>query len=92
MATITGRITDYTGAEPTNRLIPGDENFEYPEWSETAKLDGNPIRIYYRTTPEDAARIAETNDGGSIDWKSRITKIVEVLEDGCDGAAVWSAK
>lgn len=89
MNQLLSKMTDFSGAELTNTLIPGDESFEYPEWSEDAKLDGRPVRIYYRTTPADQKVFEETNDHGAIDWERRVTEIVEVLEDGCDGETLW---
>lgn len=64
-------------AEPTNRLIAGDEKYEYPEWAEYATLDdGTSIVIYYRTTPEDKAMVeANGGDWGAVDWESRIVSI-----------------
>ena len=77
--------TSCSGAELTNRLIPGDEDYEYPEWSEEACLtDGTRVRIYYRTTPEDKETAIE-HDWGTIDWSQRITRIVDRLDDGTDG-------
>lgn len=71
-------------AEYTNRLIPGDEDYEHPEWSEYAVLDGVPIIVYYRTTPEDQKMVEENGgDFGAIDWEDRIDRIVIDL-DKCD--------
>ena len=68
------------GAEMTNRLIPGDENYEYPEWVEYGTLpDGREVALYYRTSPEDSAMVEENGgDWGAIDWPSSITYLVEM--------------
>ena len=79
-------------AEYTNRLIPGDEDFEYPEWIETGTLDGVPVAIYYRTTPEDQDAVEEYGgDWGSIDWLDRIDRISVDLA-GCDREEISDEK
>jgi len=75
-------LTEAQGAEYTNRLIPGDEEFEYPEWSETAKIDGQEVEVFYRTTPEDE-KYAEATDWSGIDWSTKITHIEK------DGEIIW---
>lgn len=79
------RVEYIENAEMTNRLIPGDEGFENPEWVEDALYnDGeksHKIRIYYRTTPEDA-EIAEESDWSNIDWESRVTDIYLIDDNG----------
>lgn len=71
-------------AELTNRLIPGDENFEYPEWAEYGTLDGVPVVVYYRTTPDDQEMVEENGgDWGVVDWEERIDRITLNLTQ-CD--------
>jgi len=73
-------------ADYTNRLIPGDDNFDYPEWAEYGTLDGVPVVIYYRTTPEDQDEVEENGgDWGLVDWEERIDRITVDLT-GCDRA------
>lgn len=69
-------------AEYTNRLIDSDPNFQYPEWQESGTINGVPVNIFYRTTPEDA-EIANESDWGNIDWESRVDRI-EINVDECD--------
>ena len=76
-------LTDCSGAEYTGRLIPGDENFDFPEWSEDAKLNGVPVRVFYRTTPADE-KLAEAIDWDAIDWGKRLTKI-----EDADSQIIW---
>lgn len=66
------------GAELTNRLIPGDPNFEYPEWVEEGLLNGQEIKVYYQTTPEDKEIANRTGDWSLIDWEDRIIKITDM--------------
>jgi hypothetical protein len=70
-----------TNAEPTGRRIGDDV-----EWSEVAELaDGTPVRIYYRTTPEDDETAREEWTWDGIPWDERVERIVERLDDGADG-------
>jgi hypothetical protein len=75
-AELFGMLENGSGAEFTNRLIPGDENFEYPEWSEDAEIDGVPVKVAYRTTPEDQALVDETGDWGDINWSMRLESVI----------------
>ena len=68
--------TNNTNAELTNRLIDSDPDFDFPEWEEKAILDGVPISIFYRTTPEDEEMCEENGgDWGAVDWFERIDRI-----------------
>lgn len=79
-------------AEYTNRLIPGDENFEYPEWAEYGTIDEVPVVIFYRTTPRDQEKVDENGgDWGSIDWLERIDRISLDLT-GCDREEISDKK
>jgi hypothetical protein len=72
--------------EMTSRLIPGDENFDYPEWSETGTLSttGKKVVLYYRTTPEDKKMVEENGgDWGDVDWVARMDRVEECDESGC---------
>ncbi len=61
---------DGDGAEMTCRLIPGDDDFENPEWAEHCTFEGVECRVLYRTTPDDAI-MAEGSDWSAIDWDQR---------------------
>jgi hypothetical protein len=81
---IYGKVIDSTrtNAEPTGRRIGDDV-----EWTEEAELaDGTPVRIYYRTTPEDDETAREEWTWDGIPWADRVERIVERLADGSDGA------
>ena len=68
-------------AELTNRLIPGDEDFSYPEWVEYGTLRGIPVVCYYRTTPGDQEIADNIGCWGGIDWKSRLDRIeIDICE------------
>jgi hypothetical protein len=70
-----------TNAEPTSRRLGADV-----EWAEEAKLtNGTPVRIYYRTTPEDAAAAREWATWDSIPWDDRVIAIAELRSDGTIG-------
>lgn len=69
------------GAELTNRVIPGDDNFEYPEWRELGTVDGQAVHVYYRTTPEDDKLARETSDWSNIPWEDRVDRIVLACDD-----------
>lgn len=72
-----------TQAEMTSRLIPGDENFEYPEWVEYATFEGDDYAVYYRTTPEDQKMVDECGgDWGTVDWVDRVDRVVALDEYG----------
>ena len=83
-------------AELTNRLIVNDPDFDYPEWIERGTIDGVPIAIYYRTTPEDQKKAEELEDWGSIDWEDRITRVVnsavECDREGISDEAIQAVK
>lgn len=66
------QATDFSGAECTNRYRDCDPDFQYPEWAESAKLDGVPITIYYITTPEDES---DDNSFDLVDWENRVDRI-----------------
>ena len=87
--------TDFTagdGAEPTNTVISDDPNFENPEWREDGKIDGVPVSVYFRTTPEDQAMVtASGDDWGTVTWGDRITRIeVDLVQ--CDRDEIASDK
>lgn len=71
------QIEDLSGAEMTNRIIEGDENFNFPEWSETGVYKGVPVVVYYRTTPQDQKNVNEASgDWGYVEWNERIESIM----------------
>lgn len=76
-------LSEKSGAEFTNRLIPGDENFDFPEWSENAIIKNIPVKVFYRTTPEDSI-IAMFSDWSTVPWKHRITRV-----ENKDGDIIW---
>lgn len=79
-------------AELTGRLIPDDPDFDYPEWEEAGTLDGVPVAVFYRTTPEDEEMVEENGgDWGGIDWIDRIDRI-EVDMYRCDQAEIKDAE
>lgn len=85
------------GAELTNRLIDTDPNFERPEWMESGTLDGVPVAVYYRTTPEDQAEVVENGgDWGAVDWSSRVDRIevdlVQCDRDDTPGEAIAAVR
>lgn len=58
------------GVEPTNRVLPnGDTRTEY---SAHIKLGDSTIYVYYMTTPEQEAEMAECDDMSCIDWTAAI--------------------
>jgi len=85
-------VADCDGAELTNRCIPGDDNFANPEWSERSILDGVPVVIYYRTTPEDQVQVeAVGGDWGVVDWPERLDRI-EIDQHECDRTEIEDVK
>jgi hypothetical protein len=79
---IYGKVVDSTrtGAEPTGRRLGDDV-----EWSEVAELaDGTPVRIYYRTTPEDDATAREWGTWDGIPWDERVERIIGRIADNAD--------
>jgi len=75
-------------ADLTGRLIPGDESYEYPEWAVDGLFRGVPVRVYYRTTPEDKKLVEEYGgDWGEVDWPERAVEVCP-LADACDDAGI----
>ncbi len=75
------KIMESSGnAELTGRLIPGDDDFEYPEWAEDGKIGDVEVRLYYRTTPEDLIRVEDhSGDWGEVDWADRVDRF-EIID------------
>jgi len=75
-------------AEMTNRLIPGDESFHYPEWSEDGLFRSVPVRVYYRTTPDDQGAVDESGgDWRIINWPEQAVEVCPLV-DACDDAGI----
>ncbi|WP_419783310.1 hypothetical protein [Maridesulfovibrio sp.] len=71
------RLIPQTGPELVEMNIT-DNDWEKTslQWHEYATLDGLPVTVYYRTTPEDQARYKTSEDSDEPEWwEERIEKI-----------------
>ena len=67
-----------TGAQPTNRLIPGASSAMDPqEWSERGEIDGKEATVFYIFSEEEAS----AEDADSYPWDTEHVDRIEIEKE-----------